>query len=129
MVKRLGGCLCGKVTYSVEGMPIRVGICHCTDCRQESGSAFTYFGIWPASAFETSSDETHQYAGPNTADPVGLGCLPVMPRKPKSSLEACRMRQPVSRPATSFGSSAVSHGCLHCRALNNSTKTEHREET
>ncbi|TWF47813.1 GFA family protein [Neorhizobium alkalisoli] len=63
MVKRLGGCLCGKVTYSVEGMPIRVGICHCTDCRQESGSAFTYFGIWPASAFETSSGETHQYAG------------------------------------------------------------------
>lgn len=50
-VVRKGGCLCGKVTFSVAGEPTRVGLCHCTDCRQESGSAFTYFGIWPAHAF------------------------------------------------------------------------------
>jgi len=28
-----------------------VGICHCTNCRQESGSAFTFYGIWPAYEF------------------------------------------------------------------------------
>lgn len=49
--KRLGGCACGKVRYSVSGEPLRVGICHCTDCRRTSGSAFTFYGIWPLAAF------------------------------------------------------------------------------
>jgi hypothetical protein len=62
MVVRNGSCLCGKVEFSVEGEPTRIGICHCTDCRQESGSAFTYFGVWPASAFKTTS-ETSEYSG------------------------------------------------------------------
>ncbi|WP_119255705.1 GFA family protein [Shinella zoogloeoides] len=51
-----GQCLCGQVRLSVRGEPLRVGICHCTDCRQESGSAFTFYGIWPASQFEYSGD-------------------------------------------------------------------------
>jgi hypothetical protein len=43
-------------------MPKRVGVCHCTDCRQESGSAFTYFAIWPVSNFETKG-QTAEHAG------------------------------------------------------------------
>lgn len=54
MTTRQGSCRCGRVRFSVTGEPDRVGICHCTDCRQESGSAFTYFGVWPESGFETS---------------------------------------------------------------------------
>ncbi|MBY3385951.1 GFA family protein [Rhizobium leguminosarum] len=49
-----GKCLCGQVRISVRGEPLRVGICHCTDCRRESGSAFTFYGIWPAGQFEHS---------------------------------------------------------------------------
>ncbi|MBD9375598.1 GFA family protein [Rhizobium sp. ARZ01] len=57
----VGGCRCGRVKYLVRGSPHRVGICHCTDCRQESGSAFTFFGVWPASSFSSSGrTETHQ---------------------------------------------------------------------
>jgi hypothetical protein len=44
--------LCGEVRLRVDGEPLRVGICHCTDCRQESGSAFTYYGVWPAAKFQ-----------------------------------------------------------------------------
>ncbi|WPE23292.1 GFA family protein [Shinella zoogloeoides] len=51
-----GQCLCGQVRLSVRGEPLRIGICHCTDCRQESGSAFTFYGIWPAGQFEYSGD-------------------------------------------------------------------------
>lgn len=51
-----GKCLCGRVTLSVRGEPIRVGICHCMDCRKESGSAFTFYGIWPAEQFEYSGE-------------------------------------------------------------------------
>lgn len=47
-----GKCLCGQVQVSVRGEPLRVGICHCTNCRQESGSAFTFYAIWPAHQFE-----------------------------------------------------------------------------
>lgn len=57
-----GTCRCGQVALSVRGEPTRVGICHCTDCRQESGSAFTYFGVWPAGLFEHEG-ETAEYAG------------------------------------------------------------------
>lgn len=54
MITRDGSCRCGSVQFSVKGEPDRIGICHCTDCRQESGSAFTYFGVWPASSFQCS---------------------------------------------------------------------------
>ncbi|ABC93492.1 hypothetical conserved protein (plasmid) [Rhizobium etli CFN 42] len=57
-----GQCLCGQVQLSVRGEPLRVGICHCTDCRKESGSAFTFYGIWPAGQFEHSG-ETGAFQG------------------------------------------------------------------
>ena len=62
MTLRHGSCRCGRVRYSVSGEPKRVGICHCTDCRQESGSAFTFFGIWEAEAF-SATGETAIYEG------------------------------------------------------------------
>ncbi|OCX22905.1 aldehyde-activating protein [Mesorhizobium hungaricum] len=53
-MRRSGGCLCGAVRYTLTGQPLRAGICHCLDCRKASGSHFTPFGVWPASAFECS---------------------------------------------------------------------------
>lgn len=35
-----GGCVCGKVRYSISGIPLRVTICHCTWCQRRTGSAF-----------------------------------------------------------------------------------------
>lgn len=61
MTELTGGCRCGQVQLSVRGEPRRVGICHCTDCRQESGSAFTFYGIWPASAFEHHGETTESH--------------------------------------------------------------------
>ncbi|WFS03222.1 GFA family protein [Rhizobium tumorigenes] len=54
MALRFGSCRCGQVGFQVDAEPKYVGICHCTDCRQESGSAFTFFGVWDASYFETT---------------------------------------------------------------------------
>jgi hypothetical protein len=62
MAVLLGGCLGGRVQLSVRGEPLRVGICHCTDCRQESGSAFTFYGIWPAAQFQRVGD-TQEFKG------------------------------------------------------------------
>lgn len=62
MTKYAGGCRCGEVTFEVSGEPDRIGLCHCTDCRQESGSAFTFFAVWPAAQFQRSGS-TVDYEG------------------------------------------------------------------
>lgn len=55
-------CRCGLVRVTARGEPKRVGLCHCTDCRKESGSAFTFYAIWPAGQFEHEG-ETAGFAG------------------------------------------------------------------
>jgi hypothetical protein len=55
-VVRTGGCLCGAVRYSIRGEPVHVGRCHCTDCRRESGSAFTIYGQWPVDHVQVSGE-------------------------------------------------------------------------
>ena len=35
-----GGCLCGKVRYSISAKPIGSGNCHCRTCQKASGSAY-----------------------------------------------------------------------------------------
>ena len=35
----LGSCLCGKITYSIDGELSDFGYCHCKSCRKASGSA------------------------------------------------------------------------------------------
>jgi hypothetical protein len=62
MEVRSGTCLCGQVQLSVRGEPLRVGICHCTDCRKESGSAFTFYGVWQIGRFDQSG-ETSGFQG------------------------------------------------------------------
>jgi hypothetical protein len=57
-----GQCRCAQVRLSLRGEPSRVGICHCTDCRQESGSTFTFYGMWPAAQFERTG-ETDEFEG------------------------------------------------------------------
>ena len=35
---RTGKCLCGACSYEIEGDPIIVAICHCTDCQRLTGA-------------------------------------------------------------------------------------------
>ena len=75
-MEREGGCLCGAVRYRVEGQPYIVGICHCADCRKESGSSFTSFARWRRDAFAFSGDIA-TYAGRSFCPQCGgrLFCL------------------------------------------------------
>lgn len=61
MTMRSGGCLCGAVRYVVRGEPYRYGICHCADCRKESGSVFVVYAHWRLEDAEvTGSVETYK---------------------------------------------------------------------
>jgi len=53
---RFGGCRCGAVRYEVRGEPEVVGLCHCTDCRKETGSAFLAYADWPRDQFSVAGD-------------------------------------------------------------------------
>lgn len=51
-----GGCLCGDVRFVVTGVPYRVGICHCLDCRKHHGTLFEASAIFPEDAVEIQGD-------------------------------------------------------------------------
>ena len=38
---KTGRCLCGKITYTLEGDPIATAVCHCSHCQRQGGSAFS----------------------------------------------------------------------------------------
>ncbi|KQZ78667.1 GFA family protein [Pseudomonas sp. Root562] len=62
MQRFTGGCLCGNVRIVASGLPYRVGICHCLDCRKHSGALFQASAIFPADAVSIEG-ETRDYAG------------------------------------------------------------------
>lgn len=46
-----GGCQCGAVRYRISAQPVRVSICHCTQCQRQSGTAFSMALIVPDDGF------------------------------------------------------------------------------
>lgn len=57
-----GGCLCGEIRITALGLPNRVGICHCLDCRKHHGALFHASAIFPDTAV-TITGETRSYQG------------------------------------------------------------------
>ena len=57
-----GGCLCGDVRIVATGVPYRVGLCHCLDCRKHHGALFYAAAIFPEDAV-TIEGETTDYSG------------------------------------------------------------------
>jgi hypothetical protein len=51
---RTGGCQCGAVRYESWGEPAALYVCHCTECRKQSASAFGISFIVPRSGFRVT---------------------------------------------------------------------------
>ncbi|MFN3481787.1 GFA family protein [Rhabdaerophilum calidifontis] len=62
MEQHAGGCLCGDVRFVASGRPLRVGLCHCLDCRKHHGALFHASAIFPQQAV-TISGGTGKYRG------------------------------------------------------------------
>ena len=50
MAEMTGGCLCGQVGYTANADPVFVGVCHCTHCQKQTGTAFSVLVGIPKSA-------------------------------------------------------------------------------
>lgn len=107
-----GACQCGQVRFAVRGEPKRIGICHCMDCRQASGSAFTFYGIWPTAQFERDGDTagfrgrefcarcgSRLFTIDETEAEISLGALTTAPTSLKPSYELwIKRREPWLQP-------------------------------
>jgi hypothetical protein len=60
-VKVDGGCHCGNIAFEAEIDPADVGICHCTDCQQLTGTAFSTFVFAPRPGFKLLSGSPKIY--------------------------------------------------------------------
>jgi hypothetical protein len=59
-----GHCLCGNVTYTVDGdepEPIMTGICHCKDCQRSTSSAYSIIAAVDRADFHVQGDTLKQY--------------------------------------------------------------------
>ena len=56
-----GGCLCGKVRFSINQHPVRTFVCHCTFCQRVTGTSFYAESIFPLDAVQFNEGELRQY--------------------------------------------------------------------
>ena len=52
-----GGCLCGSLQYSLDGVVTDIIHCHCSLCRKASGSAYATNGFIEAKDFNLTDKE------------------------------------------------------------------------
>ena len=106
-----GGCSCGNVRISATSAPLRVGICHCLDCRKHHGALFYAAAVFPLGAVTISGETSHRagrhfcltcgssvFAVRDDEVEVHLGALDT-PNKLKPSYECWTIRREVWLPA------------------------------
>jgi hypothetical protein len=62
MANVTGGCLCGDLRILAQGPPLRVGICHCLDCRRQHGALFHASAIFAQESVNITG-ESRAFAG------------------------------------------------------------------
>ena len=70
-----GGCQCGEVRYVITGEPLWLTICHCSECKRQSGGEL---GIRPrilriTASRQTDPNHTPAGCGGDLAEQRGLG--------------------------------------------------------
>jgi hypothetical protein len=63
-----GSCLCGAVSFSIDGTLEHFFLCHCSRCRKDSGSAHSANLFSPTAVLNILSgqDKIQHYSVPNT---------------------------------------------------------------
>jgi hypothetical protein len=67
---RGGGCQCGAVRYELTGPTLRLVVCHCTECRKQSASAFGVSVFVERSAFRLTQGAPKLWSRPTDSGAV-----------------------------------------------------------
>lgn len=65
-IRITGGCNCGAVRYVLTAEPTLVVVCHCRNCRHQSGSAFSINIVVPEDAMQLLAGELAEFTTDNT---------------------------------------------------------------
>lgn len=52
----MGSCLCGSITYQIDGEPAFVAACHCLDCQKQTGTSFSPVAVIKESQLSTQGN-------------------------------------------------------------------------
>jgi hypothetical protein len=75
MPQMVGGCRCGQVRYSANAEPAFTGVCHCTNCQKESGTAFNVVVAVPQAALAIQgSPKTYASKGDSGKEVISRFC-------------------------------------------------------
>ena len=119
---RTGGCLCGHVRYSVRGEPYKSGLCHCTDCRQVTGSAFLAYADWRPDQFEYTG-QVATYRGRSFCPTCGSRLFSLNDHQAEIYLALSTPRRITLPRSPKVGSSGESTGCQRSPTSNATRKT------
>jgi hypothetical protein len=72
-----GGCMCGAVRYECSAEPVSMGICHCRDCQQATGSAFAAGMLVPQNAVTITGNVTYYDVTGDSGSIIGRGFCPI----------------------------------------------------
>ena len=59
---RIASCACGQLTLQFRGDPTEHGLCHCTNCKRRTGSAFGISAYFPRTALVETTGNSSVYA-------------------------------------------------------------------
>jgi len=60
-------CACGQASITVDALPSMHGVCHCTNCKSRTGSAFGISAYFDRNAVVQQRGETKTYTFHHTA--------------------------------------------------------------
>jgi hypothetical protein len=102
MMRVDGSCHCGFITYEAEIDPADVGLCHCTDCQQLTGSAYTTFVFTQAFRLLSGTPKIYVKTGSSGAKRAQAFCpecgsriyaSAAVPQPPRYNLRVGTIRQ------------------------------------
>ena len=62
VMPRTATCACGQASITVNALPTMHGICHCTNCKRRTGSAFGISAYFDRATVVSRTGETTVYA-------------------------------------------------------------------
>ena len=60
-----GGCACGAIRYECRAEPFGMFYCHCRDCQQAGGGAYSATVLLPTSDFQILQGEAKYFSTPS----------------------------------------------------------------